>query len=167
MMRYLQNKTFHYISGILICYSLAGFQNIKNNYCPVNLDGKLLKTLDASPHSYFGNIYACNGEVLQVVIWYNNWPYYQLRLENGARLWVSGQFNTGLEVVGAKLRVLGYFEKAPARFKPEKTNPDSYHLLGFAILNTDNRQFVVKPGKESLAQQWLDGKVPVAEKSKK
>jgi hypothetical protein len=165
--QYLQNKSFKVFLSLGLALCLFAFQVVERKYCPVNLDGQILKTLDAAPYAFFGKVYACNGEILQVINWYNNLPYYQLLLDNGGTIWVSGQLTTGFEEKGNKVRVLGYFDKAPPRFKPSKVNPDAYHLLGFAVLNLSNRQIVIKPGKEALAQEWVNGKVPEPEKSKK
>lgn len=167
MRNYLRNKSFKILISCGFVFCLYAFQVAERNYCPVNLDGQILKTLDAAPYEFFGNVYACNGEILQVVSWYNNLPYYQLKLDKGGTIWVSGQLTTGFEVTGNKVRVLGTFDKAPPRFKPSKVNPDAYHLLGFAVLNLNNRQIVIKPGKELLAQEWVNGKVPEVDKRKK
>jgi hypothetical protein len=136
-------------------------------YCPVNFTADLLSILREVPSAYYGKILACEGLILRVEKGYKDQPYFQLRLQASEEtIWVSGQVESGYEKVGTLVKVLGFFEKAAAGYKPEKVHKDDYHLVGVAILDVVQRQMYMQSGQEGIVQQWLDGQIPVAVKKR-
>jgi hypothetical protein len=137
------------------------------NYCPVNFTADLLSTMREVPSAYYGKILACEGLILRVEKGYKDQPYFELRLKSSEEtIWVSGQVESGYEKVGTLVKVLGFFEKAAAGYKPEKVHKDNYHLVGVAILDVVQRQMYMQSGQEGIVQQWLNGQIPVAVKKR-
>lgn len=152
-----------FILGSLILFKPGHAQN----YCPVNFTADLLNILREVPSAYYGKILACEGMILRVEKGYKDQPYFQLRLKASEQtIWVSGQVESGYEKVGTLVKVLGFFEKAAAGYKPEKVHKDDYHLVGVAILDVGLRQMYMQSGQEGIVQQWLNGQIPVAVKKR-
>jgi hypothetical protein len=137
------------------------------NYCPVNFDGNVLNSIKAESYLSYGKIFACNGNIIQVEKGYRELPYFLLQLDNGGTIWVSGQLHSGFEVSGARVRVMGFLEKAAAYYKPPKVNKDPYHLVAIVLMDISTRQLAMRPGQERLVQEWIDGKIPDPGKTKK
>lgn len=157
--------------GIAFIVTLLLFINtgalFAQNYCPVNFDGNVLKNIQAEPYNWYGKIFACNGNIIQVEKGYRDLPYFQVNLDQGGTIWVSGQLHSGFEVLGARVRVMGFLEKAAAYYKPPKVNKDPYHLVSIVIMDLSTRQMAMRPGQERLIQEWIDGKIPEPGKAKK
>jgi hypothetical protein len=135
-------------------------QGYAQKHCPVNFTSQTLADIQRNPDDWYGKIAACNGTIEQVVPGYNKKPYYLIALNDGGKLWVSGQVESGYETIGSNIRVLGFFEKTVRQYMPAKVNRDGYHLIAFVIYDLDQNQLAMRPGQESIVQQWLDGKIP-------
>ncbi len=150
----------YFIGVLTYLIFAAGMQAPAQGYCPVNLNGEVLNGMRQDPVMYYGKMLACNGEVLKIERGSKGLPYYQLKLEKGGDIWISGQVEGGFEQIGAKIRVLGFFEKAAAGYKPSGVNSEPFHLVGIALLDLKTGELMMQPGQEKIVQQWLDGVIP-------
>ncbi len=148
------------VGWLVFFFGMIAVQGFAQKHCPVNFTSQTLSEIQGDPSSWFGKIAACNGTIEQVVPGYRNKPYYLVALNNGGTIWVSGQVESGYETVGAKIRVLGFFEKTVRQYMPAKVNRDGYHLIAFVIYDLEQNQLAMRPGQEAIVQQWLDGKIP-------
>jgi hypothetical protein len=164
----LSQKIMRFIYCFFLFTSLIFFKPVNaQNYCPVNFTAELLSVMREVPSAYYGKILACEGQILRVEKGYKDQPYFELRLKSSEQtIWVSGQVESGYEKVGTLVKVLGFFEKAAAGYKPEKVHKDVYHLVGVAILDVVVGQMYMQSGQEGIVQQWLNGQIPVAVKKR-
>lgn len=135
-------------------------ESMAQGFCPVNFNGEVLAGMQADPALHYGKMLACNGEILKMERANKGMPYFQLKLDKGGEIWISAQVEGGFEQIGKKVRVLGFFEKAAAGYKPPNVNNDPYHLVSIALLEVDSGEMMMQSGQEKIVQQWLDGKIP-------
>jgi len=123
--------------------------------CPTNFTGKDLKKIKKLD----GEIIAFNALVKQVST-SNNKPYYEVKLEGGNTIWVASLVNSGFEVEGKIIRLLGYVSKVGVNelSKTDKTN--DYHVLAFCVIDLDSKQIALMPGSEVQVKEWMNGTVP-------
>lgn len=146
---------------LLIILLFAGFtRSGAQGFCPVNFNGEVLHQLQADPSLYYGRMLACNGEIVRMEQGTKGLPYFLLRLDKGGEIWVSAQAEGGFEGIGSRVRVLGFFEKAAAGYKPPNVHKDPYHLVAIAQMHPETGDMIMQSGQEKIVQQWLDGKIP-------
>ncbi|NQX81120.1 MAG: hypothetical protein HRT66_03870 [Flavobacteriaceae bacterium] len=128
--------------------------------CPTNFKGndlKKIKKLD-------GEIIAFNGLVTQVYTAHNDKPYYEVKLEGGNTIWIASLVNSGYEVEGNIIRILGYVGKVENDEIVKKYNKTDYHILAFCVIDMKTKQMAMMPGSELQIKEWMDGKIPRVEK---
>lgn len=130
------------------------------NPCPTNFDGKDLKRIKKRD----GEIIAFNGLVTQVYTAHNDKPYYEVKLEGGNTIWIASLVKSGYEVKDNIIRILGYVAKVENDEIAEKYNKTDYHILAFCIIDMKTKQIAMLPGSELQIKEWMNGKIPTAEK---
>lgn len=126
------------------------------NPFPTNFTGKDLKKIKKLD----GEIIAFNGLVTQVYKAHNDKPYYEVKLEGGNTIWIASLVNSGYEVKGNILRILGYVSKTENDEFAKKYNKTDYHILAFCIIDIKSKQMAMLPGSELQIKEWMNGKIP-------
>ncbi|MCU0374833.1 MAG: hypothetical protein MUF24_05950 [Chitinophagaceae bacterium] len=134
---------------------------LAQHHCPVNFNGQGLDSLRSNPRSWLGKMMAVNGVIKQVEKGYEGKPYFNIGLEGGGELWISGQVTLDGAAVGSKVRVLGFFERTKRAYMPPRVNDDGFHLISFVIYDLDRHQMIMRPGQEDIVQEWIDGRIPM------
>jgi hypothetical protein len=130
------------------------------NPCPTNFKSKDLKKIKKRN----GEIVAFNGLVTKVRIAHNDKPYYQVKLEGGKTIWIASLMKSGYEKEGKILRMLGYVSEVGNDEIAKKYNKSDFHILVFCVIEMETKQMAMFPGSELQIKEWMNGKVPKAEK---
>ncbi len=136
--------------------SIEPVSNNSSNPCPTNFTGNDLKKID----KLNGKIIAFNGLVTQVYTAHNDKPYYEVKLEGGNTIWIASLVNSGYEVEGSIVRILGYVSKVENDEFAEKYNKTDYHILAFCLIDLKTKQMAIFPGSELQIKEWIAGKIP-------
>jgi hypothetical protein len=134
--------------------------NSASDPCPINFTGNDLKKIRKRD----GEIIAFNGLVTQVYKAHNDKPYYEVKLEDGNTIWIASLVNSGYEVKGNIIRILGYVAKVENDEIAKKHNKTDYHILAFCVIDMKTKQMAMMPGSELQIKEWMNGKIPSAEK---
>ena len=134
------------------------------NACPVNFGHKNLIEAQKNIKAWSGRIVAFNAKVLEVENGYQDKPYYKVEMDDGGQLWVGTLLTSGYEVIGKKLRILGYFSEVGNDEIALKYNKNNFHILAFAVIDLESKQMSVFPGAKRDVADWVEGKMPMAHK---
>lgn len=129
------------------------------NPCPTNFIGKDVKKIERR----IGKIVDFNGLVTQVYTSYEK-PYYEVKLEGGNTIWIASLVKSGYEVEGNIMRILGYVAEVENDEFAEKHNKSGYHILALCVIDMKTKQMAMVPGSELQIKEWMNGKIPKAEK---
>lgn len=140
--------------------SIEPAANSVSNPCPTNFKGNDLKKIKKRD----GEIIAFNGLVTKVYTAHNDKPYYEVKLEGGNTIWIASLVNSGFEVEGNIIRILGYVAKVENNEIAERYNKTDYHILAFCVIDMKTKQMAMMPGSELQIKEWMNGKIPPSEK---
>lgn len=130
------------------------------NPCPTNFSGKDLKRIKKRN----GEIVAFNGLVTKVYTDQNEKPYYEVKLEGGNTIWIASLVKSGYEIKDNIIRVLGYVSEVGKDELAKKYNKTDFHILAFCVIDMKTKQMAMLPGSELQIKEWMNGKIPTAEK---
>ena len=71
---------------------------------------------------------------------------------------------SGYEVESNIIRILGYVAEVEDDEFAEKHNRSGYHILALFIIDMKTKQMAMVPGSELQIKEWMNGKMPKAEK---
>lgn len=124
--------------------------------CPTNFSGKDIKQIE----KWYGEIAAFNGLVTKVYITDKDKPYYEVKLEGGNTIWIASLVNSGYEIEGNVIRILGYVSEVVNDEVAKEFNDTNYHVLAFCVIDIKGGQMATVPGTEVQVKQWINGTVP-------
>ena len=130
------------------------------NPCPTNFKGKDLRKIKKRN----GEIIAFNALVSEVYYDEKGKPYYKAKLEGGNSIWVASLIKSGYEIKDNIIRVLGYVSKVEKDKFAKKYNKTDFHILAFCVIDMKTKQTAMLPGSELQINEWMNGKIPKAEK---
>lgn len=131
------------------------------NPCPVNFKSEDVKHIKKLK----GQIVALNGLVNKVYAAHKEKPYYEVALEGGKTIWIASLVDSGFEVKGKILRILGYVAEVGDDKIAKKHNDRNYHILALCVIDImDSKQMAMMPGSELQIKEWIGGKIPKARK---
>ncbi|MBP6311068.1 MAG: hypothetical protein KA408_02275 [Flavobacteriales bacterium] len=126
---------------------------------PTNFTGKDINKLKKRD----GEIVAFNGLVTQVQSAYKDKPYYQVKLEGGNTIWIASLVNSGYEIEGKILRILGYVSAVGDDPHAKEHSEAGYHILAFGVVDMETKQMAMMPGSELQIKEWMNGSIPKAQ----
>lgn len=130
------------------------------NPCPTNFTGKDLKKIKKRN----GEIIAFNGLVTKVYADQNEKLYYEVKLEGGNTIWIASLVKSGYEIKDNIIRVLGYVSEVGKDEFAKKHNKTDFHILAFCVIDMKTKKMAMLPGSELQIKEWMNGKIPTAEK---
>jgi hypothetical protein len=140
--------------------SVAPVAETVKNPCPTNFSGKDLKRIKKRN----GEIVAFNGLITKIYADQNEKPYYEVKLEGGNTIWIASLVKSGYEIKDNIIRVLGYVSEVGKDEFAKKHNKTDFHILAFCVIDMKTKQMAMLPGSELQIKEWMNGKIPTAEK---
>lgn len=129
--------------------------------CPVNFDGKSFDLIRGEIQKHQGETVAFDAVVTEIQKGYNDIPYFSVRLENGAQLWIASMVSGKYVIKDTKLRLLGYIDLVQAGDEiAGRYNQDGFHIRVFAMLEYKSKQMQIANVFDAEVKQWLAGKIP-------
>lgn len=123
---------------------------------PTNLNEENFKKLK----KVNGQIVAFDGIIEQIENSRNNTPFYKLKIGENNYLWTVLMFKNEKNVVGDKIRVLGYLRPSEPNEAEKKYLEGKYMVLSFGLVDIKNSNFLFISGAEIQKQEWIEGKIP-------
>lgn len=129
--------------------------------CPVNFDGKSFELIRGEIQKHQGETVAFDAVVTEIHKGYNDIPYFRVRLENGALLWIASMVSDKYVAKDAKLRLLGYIDLVQTDDEiASGLNQDGFHIRVFAMLDHKSKQLQIANVFDAEVKQWLAGNIP-------
>jgi len=129
--------------------------------CPRNFDGKKLISVQKEIKKHEGEIVAFDAEVTKIEIGFNDKPYFEVRLDNGTKLWIASMMANQTLAVKRKARILGYLNQVKSDDEiGRKFNKNGIQVLAFAILDIETKQLNYSDAFDEEAKLWKNGRVP-------
>ena len=123
---------------------------------PTNLNEGNFKKLK----KFNGQIVAFDGIIEQNENSRNNTPFYKIKIGDSNYLWTVLMFNNDKNIIGDKIRVVGYLRPSDPNETERKYLEGKYMVLSFGLLDIKNSNFLFIDGAGIQKQEWLDGKIP-------
>ena len=123
---------------------------------PTNLNEENFKKLK----KFNGQIVAFDGTVEQIENSRNNTPFYKLKIGENNYLWTVLMFKNEKNIIGDKIRVVGYLRPSDPNETERKYLNGKYMVLSFGLVDIKNANFLFISGAEIQKQEWLNGKIP-------
>lgn len=130
------------------------FSNSKKAF-PINFTLKDFKKLN----KFENKIIALEGDVIQVEVSSKKTPYTKLRIGD-EEIWAVSMFDSGLEIVGNKIKIVGYLIALKNSDYERKFNKDNYQILAFGLLDVNTNELKYFPGSEMQMKEWKNGQIP-------
>ena len=129
-----------------------------NKSFPTNINEGNCKNLK----KFDGKIVAYDGIIERIENSRNNTPFYKLQISETNYLWTVLMFNNDENIVGDKVRVVGYLRPAGSN-ESEKTYLDGkFMVIAFGLIDFKNSNFLFLGGAGQQKQEWIEGKIPSA-----
>lgn len=129
--------------------------------CPANFDGKSFEVIKNEMEKHQGETIAFDATVAEIRNGYNNIPYFSVRLDNGALLWIASMVSDKYVANRAKLRLVGYIDLVQADDAiASQYNQSGYHVRVFAMLDHKTKQLQASNAFDKEVKDWLGGKIP-------
>lgn len=126
---------------------------------PTNLNEGNFKKLK----KFNGQIVAFDGIIEQIENSRNNTPFYKLKIGENNYLWTALMFKNDKNIIGDKIRVVGYLRPSEPNETERKYLDGKYMVLSFGLVDVKNSNFLFISGAKIQRQEWLDGKIPSSE----
>ena len=130
----------------------------ENNY-PTNFNQETLKKAKEDLISYYGKTIAFDAEIVKINKSDPNKIFLKVRFQDGQTIWVGDMANSDFEIVGNKVRFLGYFIMADKN-SDEEYNQSGYLVVSFSSVELTSNKLAMYPGSEKQIHAWVNGKVP-------
>ena len=123
---------------------------------PTNLNEGNFKKIK----KFNGHIVAFDGIIEQIENSRNNTPFYKLKIGENKYLWSALMFKNDKNIIGDKIRVVGYLIPSEPNETEKKYLDGKYMVLTFGLVDfkISNFLFLSSAGKQK--QEWIDGKIP-------
>lgn len=123
---------------------------------PTNLNAENFNKLK----KFNGEIVAFDGIIENIENSSNNTPTYKLKIADNNYLWTVLMFKNDKNVVGEKIRVVGYVRPSEPNETEKKYLDGKFIVLSFGLVDFVNSNFLFLGGAEIQKQEWIDGKIP-------
>jgi hypothetical protein len=123
---------------------------------PTNLNGENFNKLK----KFNGKIVAFDGIIENIENSRNNTPTYKLKIGENNYLWTVLMFKNDKNVIGEKIRVVGYLRPSEPNEKEKKYLDGKFIVLSFGLVDFVNSNFLFLGGAEIQKQEWINGKIP-------
>ena len=130
----------------------------KENSFPTNLNEQNFKELK----KFNGQIVAFDGIIEQIENSRNDTPFYKLKIGENNFLWTVLMFNNDKNIIGDKIRVVGYLRPVDSNETEKKYLEGKYMVISFGLVDIKNSNFLFINGAGIQKQEWFDGKIPTS-----
>jgi hypothetical protein len=104
---------------------------------------------------------AYDGKILEIKNSRNNTPFYKLELGNDKYLWTVLMFKNEDNVIGEKIRVVGYLNKIDQKTTDEEyLKKEKYMVLALGLVDFEKENFLFVSSGYKQKEQWIKGKIP-------
>ncbi len=128
-----------------------------NSAFPTNFNESHFDDLNA----WNGKIVALQGDVIQIETSGNNTPYSKLKVGN-QEIWVISMIDSGFEIMGAHLKIVGYLSQIKKMDYEKKFSDDAFHIIAMGIVDVESEKLAYFPGSITQMKQWINGEIPAA-----
>jgi len=125
---------------------------------PTNLNEENFKKLK----KFNGKIIAFDGLIEGIENSRNNTPFYKLKIGENNYLWTALMFKNDKNIIGDKIRVVGYLIPSDPNEIERKYLDGKYMVLSFGLVDIKSSNFLFISGAEIQKQEWIEGKIPSA-----
>ena len=137
-------------------------KSTENNY-PINFDQKTFEDASKNLNAWNGKTISFNAEIIKINKSNPNRPFLKVKLTNDQILWVGDMASSNFEIVGNKVKFLGYFTLSDKSSKDEYNELD-FLVISFASLELNSNKVAFYPGSEKQVYVWANGEVPKSKK---
>ena len=107
-----------------------------------------------------GQIVVFDGIIEQIENSRNNTPFYKLKIGVNNYLWTAMMFKNDKNIIGDKIRVVGYLRPVEPNETEKKYLDGKYMILSFGLVEIKNSNFLFISGAGIQKQECLEGKIP-------
>ena len=124
---------------------------------PTNFDqskfNKIIKFTD--------KLIAYDAKILEIKNSRNNTPFYKLELGKNCYLWTVLMFKNEDNVIGDKIRVIGYLNKIDQKTTNEEyLTGEKYMVIALGMVDFEKENFLFVSAGYKQKQQWINGEIP-------
>ena len=144
---------------LIFTVSLSYGQSTKvtKNSFPTNFDQSKFKKIK----EFVSKTIAYDGEILEIRNSRNNTPSYKLDLGNHKYLWTVLMFKNEDNIVGDKVRVVGYLNDVDQKnVNEEYLLEEKYMVLALGLVDFEKENFLFVSAGYKQKQQWINGEIP-------
>jgi len=123
---------------------------------PTNLSADNFDKLE----KFDGEIIAYDGIIDKIENSRNNTPFYKLKIGEKNYLWTVLMFKNDKNIIGDKVRVVGYLRPSEPNETEKKYLDGKYMLLTMGLVDFKNSNFLFLSGAEIQKKEWIEGKIP-------
>ena len=123
---------------------------------PTNLNTENFNKLK----KFNGEIVAFDGIIENIQNSRNNTPTYKLKIAENNYLWTVLMFKNDKNVIGDKVRVVGYLRPSEPNETEKKYLDGKFIVLSFGLVDFTSSNFLFLVGADIQRQEWIDGKIP-------
>ncbi|WP_298538076.1 hypothetical protein [uncultured Algibacter sp.] len=144
----------------LICsFGLSSAQTTKvtEKSFPTNFDQSKLKKIK----KFENKTIAFDGKILEVKNSRNNTPFYKLELGDNKYLWTVLMFKNESNIIGDKIRVVGYLNKIDQNdAKEEYLKEEKHMVIALGLVDFEKENFLFVNAGYKQKEQWIKGEIP-------
>ena len=146
---------------MLLSINLIAQNNVENTKAneksfPTNLSADNFDKLE----KFDGEIIAYDGIIDKIENSRNNTPFYKLKIGEKNYLWTVLMFKNDKNIIGDKVRVVGYLRPSEPNETEKKYLDGKYMLLTMGLVDFKNSNFLFLSGAEIQKKEWIEGKIP-------
>ena len=123
---------------------------------PTNINAENFNKLE----NFDGEIISYDGIIEKIENSRNNTPFYKLKIEESKYLWTVLMFKNDKNVIGDKIRVVGYLRPSKPNDIEKKYLNEKFMVLSFGLVDFKNSNFLFLEGAEIQKKEWINGKIP-------
>jgi len=104
---------------------------------------------------------AYDANILEIKNSRNNTPFYKLELGEGNYLWTVLMFKNEGNVIGDKIRVVGYLNKIDSKNTDEEyLTGEKYMVIALGLVDFEKENFLFVSSGYKQKEQWIKGEIP-------
>ena len=130
----------------------------ENNY-PTNFNQKTFVEASKDLSSWNGKTISFDAEIIKINKSNPSKPFLKVKLANDQIIWVGDMTNSNFEIVGNRVRFLGYLNLSD-KSNNEEFNELDFVVISFASLELNSNKVAFYPGSEKQVYVWANGEIP-------
>ncbi|WP_179319775.1 hypothetical protein [Winogradskyella helgolandensis] len=153
----MKNNLIFVILILAIGTSYGQVTKVTNKSFPTNFDQSKFNKIK----EFTNEMIAYDGKILEIKNSRNNTPFYKLELGEDSYLWTVLMFKNEDNLIGDKIRVVGYLNKIDQKDANEEyLTGEKYMVMALGLVDFENENFLFVSSGYKQKQQWIKGEIP-------